>query len=212
MGELMQAITFATPGGPDVLRLTTVPDPVPTADQVLVRVRATALNRADTLQRRGAYPPPPGESEILGLELAGEVETVGSAVQGVKLGDRVCALVGGGGYAEKAVVEAKMLIPIPEGWSFAQAAAVPEVFFTAQGTVVVLGTLKAGETVLIHAAASGVGTAAIQMAREIGARVLITAGSNEKIQRCVELGAHAGCNYKERDFAEWVQEITDKQG
>lgn len=208
----MQAITFASPGGPEVLQLATVPDPVPTAEQVLVRVRATALNRADTLQRRGAYPPPPGESEILGLELAGEVEAVGSAVHGVQPGDRVCALVGGGGYAEKAVVEARMLIPMPEAWSFTQAAAVPEVFFTAQETVFVLGGLKAGETVLIHAAASGVGTAAIQMAREIGARVLVTAGSADKIQRCLELGAHAGCNYKERDFAEWVQEVTNKQG
>lgn len=208
----MQAITFSQPGGPEVLQISTVPDPAPTPEQVLVRVRASALNRADTLQRRGAYPPPPGESEILGLELAGEVESVGSAVQGVKPGDRVCALVGGGGYAEKAVVDARMLIPIPEGWSFAQAAAVPEVFFTAQETVFVLGNLKAGETVLIHAAASGVGTAAIQMAREIGARVLITAGSHEKIQRCIELGAQAGCNYKERDFAEWVQEVTNKQG
>lgn len=208
----MQAITFVTPGGPEVLQLSTVPEPVPAPEQVLVRVRATALNRADTLQRRGAYPPPPGESEILGLELAGEVESVGSAVQGVKPGDRVCALVGGGGYAEKAVVDARMVIPMPDGWSFTQAAAVPEVFFTAQETVFVLGGLKAGETVLIHAAASGVGTAAIQMAREIGARVLITAGSADKIQRCLELGAQAGCNYKERDFAEWVQEVTDKQG
>ncbi len=208
----MQAITFATPGGPEVLQLTTVPDPAPTADQVLVRVRATALNRADTLQRKGAYPPPAGESDILGLELAGEVENVGSAVQGVKPGDRVCALVGGGGYAEKAVVDARMLIPIPAGWSFTDAAAVPEVFFTAQETMFTLGNLQAGETVLIHAAASGVGTAGIQMAREVDARILITAGSAEKIQRCLNLGAHVGCNYKEQDFAEWVQEITNKQG
>jgi putative PIG3 family NAD(P)H quinone oxidoreductase len=208
----MQAITFTTPGGPEVLTLSTAPDPAPTPEQVLVRVRATALNRADTLQRKGAYPPPPGESDILGLELAGEVESLGSAVQGVKPGDRVCALVGGGGYAEKAVVDARMLIPMPDDWSFVQAAAVPEVFFTAQETMFTLGRLKAGETVLIHAAASGVGTAGIQMAREVGARVLVTAGSAEKIQRCVDLGAHAGCNYKERDFAEWVQEVTDKQG
>ncbi len=208
----MQAITFSQPGGPEVLQLATVPDPVPTPEQVLVRVRATALNRADTLQRKGAYPPPPGESDILGLELAGEVEAVGSAVQGVKPGDRVCALIGGGGYAEKAVVDARMLIPMPESWSFTQGAAVPEVFFTAQETMFTLGNLTAGETALIHAAASGVGTAGIQMAREIGARVLVTAGSAEKIQRCLNLGAHAGCNYKERDFAEWVQEVTNKQG
>ena len=208
----MQAIRATTPGGPEVLQLTTVPDPTPTAEQILVRVRATALNRADTLQRAGNYPPPPGESDILGLELAGEVETVGSAVTHLKPGDRVCALVGSGGYAEKAVFDARMAIPIPAGWSFVQAAAVPEVFFTAQETMFTLGTLKAGETVLIHAAASGVGTAGIQMAREIGARILVTAGSSDKIQRCLELGASAGCNYKEQDFAEWVKEITNGQG
>lgn len=208
----MQAITFSQPGGPEVLHLSTVPDPAPTPEQVLVRVRATALNRADTLQRRGAYPPPPGESEILGLELAGEVEAVGSAATGFKPGDRVFGLVGGGGYAEKAVIDARMAMPMPQHWSFVEAAAVPEVFFTAQETIFTLGHLKAGETILIHAGASGVGTAGIQMAREIGARVLVTAGSAEKIQRCLDLGAHAGCNYKEQDFAEWIQEVTNKQG
>lgn len=208
----MQAIRITTPGGPEVLRLTTIPDPVPTAGQLLVRVRATALNRADTLQRAGNYPPPPGETDVLGLELAGEVEAVGSAVTGVKPGDRVCALVGSGGYAEKAVFDARMAIPIPLGWSFVQAAAVPEVFFTAQETMFTLGSLKAGETVLIHAAASGVGTAGIQMAREIGARIFVTAGSADKIQRCLELGATAGCNYKEQDFADWIHEVTSGQG
>jgi putative PIG3 family NAD(P)H quinone oxidoreductase len=208
----MQAIRVKTPGGPEVLQLSTLPDPVPTAEQLLVRVRATALNRADTLQRTGNYPPPPGETDILGLELAGEVEATGSAVKDIKPGDRVCALVGSGGYAEKAVFDARMAIPIPPDWSFTQAAAVPEVFFTAQETMFTLGNLKAGETVLIHAAASGVGTAGIQMAREIGARILVTAGSQDKIRRCLELGATAGCNYKERDFAEWVREVTRDQG
>jgi putative PIG3 family NAD(P)H quinone oxidoreductase len=208
----MQAIRVTIPGGPEVLQLSTLPDPVPTAEQLLVRVRATALNRADTLQRAGNYPPPPGETDILGLELAGEVEAIGSAVKGIKPGDRVCALVGSGGYAEKAVFDARMAIPIPPDWSFTQAAAVPEVFFTAQETMFTLGNLKAGETALIHAAASGVGTAGIQMAREIGARILVTAGSQDKIQRCLELGATAGCNYKERDFAEWVREVTQDQG
>src|SRR5947207_2861177 len=141
----MQAITFAAPGGPEVLRLTEVPDPVPTPEQVLVRVRATALNRADIMQRTGNYPPPPGESDILGLELAGEVEAVGAAVKGIAPGDRVFGLVGSGGYAEKAVIDARMAIPIPAGWSFAQAAAVPEVFFTAQETLFTLGGLKEGE-------------------------------------------------------------------
>ncbi|MGE0822819.1 MAG: NAD(P)H-quinone oxidoreductase [Candidatus Binatia bacterium] len=208
----MQVIRATAPGGPEVLQLVTVPDPTPTAEQILVRVRATALNRADTLQRAGNYPPPPGETDILGLELAGEVEAIGSAVTDITPGDRICALVGSGGYAEKAVLDARMAIPIPSGWSFVQAAAIPEVFFTAQETMFTLGNLKAGETVLIHAAASGVGTAGIQMARETGARVLVTAGSTEKIQRCIELGATAGCNYKERDFADWVKEVTNGQG
>jgi putative PIG3 family NAD(P)H quinone oxidoreductase len=208
----MQAITVSVPGGPEVLRLTTLPDPTPAAEQILVRVRATALNRADVMQRLGQYPPPPGESGILGLELAGEVEAVGTAVKDLAPGDRVFGLVGSGGYAEKAVIDARMAMPIPAGWSFAQAAAVPEVFFTAQETLFTLGGLNEGETVLIHAAASGVGTAGIQMARETGARILVTAGSADKIQRCVELGATAGCNYKERDFAEWVKEVTNGQG
>ena len=208
----MQAITITAPGGPDVLKLGTVPDPIPSPEQILVRVRATALNRADTLQRQGQYPPPPGESAILGLELAGEVEAVGSAVTTIAVGERVFGLVGGGGYAEKAVIDARMAMPIPEGWSFAQAAAVPEVYFTAQETIFTLAGLKRGETILIHAGASGVGTAGIQMARETGATVLVTAGSAEKIQRCVDLGATAGCNYKEQDFAEWVQHATNGKG
>jgi putative PIG3 family NAD(P)H quinone oxidoreductase len=208
----MRAITFTTPGEPNVLQLATVPDPVPTPEQVLVRVRATALNRADTLQRKGMYPPPPGESDILGLELAGEIEAVGSSVKDVKPGDRVFGLVGGGSYAEKAVMDARMAMLIPANWSFLEAAAVPEVFFTAQETLFTLGNLQKNETVLIHAAASGVGTAGIQMAREVGAQILVTAGSAEKIQRCIDLGATAGCNYKEQDFADWIQQTTDKQG
>ena len=211
----MKAVTFTKPGGPEVLQLTEVADPVPTPDQLLVRVRASALNRADTMQRMGAYPPPPGESDILGLELAGEVEAVGSSVspgQGFAVGDKVFGLVGSGGYAEKAVIDARMAMPIPDGWSFTQAAAVPEVYFTAQETIFSLGGLKAGETILIHAGASGVGTAGIQMARETGARILITAGSADKIHRCVELGAEAGCHYKEQDFTEWIQEVTQGTG
>lgn len=208
----MQAVIFDSPGGPEVLKVEHVADPIPGTDQILVRVRATALNRADTLQRQGLYPPPPGESDVLGLELAGEVEAVGSAVRDVHVGDRVFGLVGGGGYAEKAVLDARMAMPIPAGWSFAEAAAVPEVFFTAQETLFTLAQLRAGETVLIHAGASGVGTAGIQMAREVGATVLVTAGSAEKIARCLELGAAAGCNYKERGFADWVHERTDGRG
>src|SRR5215470_18404710 len=208
----MQAITVSAPGGPEVLRLTAVPDPTPTADQVLVRVRATALNRADVMQRLGQYPPPPGESDILGLELAGEVEAVGAAVKDIAPGDRVFGLVGSGGYAEKAVIDARMAMPIPAGWSFVQAAAVPEVFFTANETLFTLGQLAPGETVLIHASASGVGTAGIQMARYIGARVFATAGAPEKVERITALGAEVGINYKTEDFAARVRELTTRVG
>src|SRR5262245_1481319 len=198
----MRAITFRTPGGPEVLQLTEVPDPVPGPEQLLVRVRATALNRADTLQRRGQYPPPPGDPDNPGLELAGEVEAVGVAVPGFTPGDRVFGLVGGGSYAEKALLDYRMAMPIPRHWDFVQAAAVPEVFLTANETLFTLGGLQRGETVLIHAGASGVGTAGIQMACHIGACVLVTAGSAEKIARTLELGAAAGINYHEEDFAQ----------
>ena len=208
----MRAITIRTPGGPEVLELTDIPAPTPTPEQLLVHVRTTALNRADTLQRRGLYPPPPGESDILGLELAGEVEAVGSATQGFCVGDRVFGLVGGGGYAEMAVIDYRMAMPIPSGWSFAAAAAVPEVFFTAQETLFTLGQLTAGETVLIHAGASGVGTAGIQMARHIGARVFATAGSPEKVERITALGVEVGINYNTEDFAERVRELTNRAG
>jgi putative PIG3 family NAD(P)H quinone oxidoreductase len=208
----MKAITFDAPGDPEVLHLADVPDLTPGPEDLLVRVRASALNRADTLQRRGNYPPPPGESEILGLELAGEVEAVGSAVRGFSAGDRVFGLVGGGGYADKALLHSQMAMRIPEAWSFETAAAVPEVYFTANETLFTLGELTQGETVLIHAGASGVGTAGLQMAKQAGARVFVTAGSAEKIARCTELGADAGIHYKEEDFAERVMALTDTAG
>lgn len=208
----MKAIIFAEPGGPDVLKLADVPEPKPTAEQLLVRVRVTGVNRADLLQRKGRYPPPPGESEILGLELAGEVEAVGASAQGFAPGDRVFALVSGGGYAEKAVVDARLAMRIPERWGFADAAAVPEAFLTAQETLFTLGGLRSGETVLLHAAGSGVGTAGVQMARQAGARVLVTAGTEEKLRMALRLGAGAACNYKEKDFASWVLEVTHGQG
>ncbi|MGE3540047.1 MAG: NAD(P)H-quinone oxidoreductase [Candidatus Tectimicrobiota bacterium] len=208
----MRAMTIRAPGGPEVLQLADIPEPVPAPEQLLVRVRATSLNRADTLQRRGLYPPPRGESEILGLELAGEVEAVGSAAQGFQVGDRVFGLIGGGGYAEKALIDYRMAMPMPTGWSFVEAAAVPEVFFTANETLFTLGQLAAGETVLIHAGASGVGTAGLQMAKYCGARVLATAGTPEKIERLLDLGLDAGINYKTEDFAVRVRELTDKRG
>jgi len=146
------------------------------------------------------------------LEIAGEVETMGSAIHGFAPGDKVFALVGGGGYAEKAVVDHRMVMRIPEGWSFTKAAAVPEAFFTAQEILFTLGNLNPNETVLIHAAASGVGTAAIQLAHETGARVLVTTGSKTKIQKTLKLGADSGCNYKEEDFASWVEKVTNGHG
>ncbi len=208
----MNAILFDKPGGPEVLTLGEVPDPEPGPEQILIRVRAAGINRADLLQRRGRYSPPPGEPEILGLEVAGEVEALGPSVAGIALHDRVFALVAGGGYAEKAIVDHRLALPIPARWSFVQAAAVPEAFLTAQEVLFTAGRLQAGETVLIHAAASGIGTAAVQMAREAGARVLATAGTERKIKAVLELGAEAGCLYKERDFASWVEDVTRKQG
>jgi len=208
----MKAVTLKGEGGPEVLEISEVPAPQAGKEQLLVRVRATALNRADTMQREGKYPPPPGESDILGLELAGEVEACGEGVAGFAVGDRVFGLVGGGGYAELALLEAGMAMPIPEGWSFTEAAAVPEVFFTANETVFVLGGLTAGETLLIHAGGSGVGTAAIQMAHHAGARVFFTAGSEEKITKAKALGAEAGINYKTQDFVVEVKRLTDGEG
>jgi putative PIG3 family NAD(P)H quinone oxidoreductase len=208
----MKAVLFDKPGGPEVLRIVEVPDLKPGPGQILIRVRATAVNRADLLQRRGRYPPPPGESEILGLELAGKVEALGPGVEGVAPRDRVFALVAGGGYAEKAVVDHRLALPIPSHWSFTEAAAVPEAFLTAQEVLFTAGALRAGEAVLIHAAGSGIGTAAVQMARQAGARVLATAGTERKIKTALELDAEAGCLYKERDFAAWVEDVTQKQG
>jgi tumor protein p53-inducible protein 3 len=205
----MKAIVFDQPGGPEVLRYGDAPDPQPGHGELLVRVRATAINRADTLQRRGGYPPPEGASPLLGLELAGEV------IMGAgdwRPGDRVMAVVTGGGYAELATVPAGMAMRIPERLSFEQAAAIPEAFLTAYLNMFTLGRLRAGEAVLIHAGASGIGTAAIQLARAAGARVLATAGSDEKLMRCRELGAEVTINYKTESFRERVAETTSGRG
>jgi putative PIG3 family NAD(P)H quinone oxidoreductase len=206
---MMKAILFDQPGGPDVLRFGEAPDPKPAAGELLVRVRATAVNRADLLQRRGAYPPPAGASPILGLELAGEVLSGAGAW---RPGDRVMAVVTGGGYAELAAVPAGMAIRIPDRLSFEEAAAIPEAFLTAFLNLFTLGRLEGGESVLIHAGASGVGTAAIQLARSAGARVLITAGSDEKLARCRELGAEVALHYKRESFRERVAEATAGRG
>ncbi|RFU71184.1 NAD(P)H-quinone oxidoreductase [Peribacillus saganii] len=181
-------------------------------DDLLVSVRATALNRADILQRKGKYPPPTGESEIIGLEMAGVVERIGKNVRGFQKGDRVCALLPGGGYAEKARVPSGLAIPIPIGYSFEEAAGIPEAYLTAFLNLFELGNISEGDFVLIHAAGSGVGTAAIQLAREAGAIAIATAGSAEKLEICRKLGAQYTINYREENFADRVRGITNGDG
>jgi putative PIG3 family NAD(P)H quinone oxidoreductase len=177
----------------------------PGPDEVLVAVRATAVNRADLAQARGAYPPPPGVTDVLGLEMAGDIITLGSKVTNWQVGDRVCALLPGGGYAGLATVHQGMLLPLPDDWSYESGAATPEVWYTAYVNLFLEGGLKAGEKVLIHAGASGVGTAAIQLAREAGATVFTTVGTQAKRKRCLELGATEAINYRERSFREVVE-------
>lgn len=187
-------------------------DPKVGTNELLIDIKATAINRADVLQKYGKYPVPPGVTPIMGLEMSGIVEEVGSSVRGWNKGDRVCALLPGGGYAEKVTIPADMAIKIPEGFSFEEAAAIPEVFLTAYLNLFDLGQLEKNQTVLIHAGASGVGTAAIQLAREVGATIIVTAGSEEKLSLCKELGAHYTINYKKDNFAEKVSDITEGKG
>ncbi|MFQ5420989.1 MAG: NAD(P)H-quinone oxidoreductase, partial [Anaerolineae bacterium] len=189
-----------------------VPDVTFGAGEALVRVRATAVNRADLLQARGGYAPPPGASEILGLEIAGIIEAMGADVTDWQVGDRVCALLPGGGYAELASVPAGMLMPLPDGWKFEMGTAVPEVWFTAYVNLFLEGRLQSGETALIHAGASGVGTAAIQLARATGAAVFVTAGSEAKLAACRDLGAALAVNYKTQDFLAQVMAATNDAG
>ena len=189
-----------------------VPDVSCGPDEVLVQVMATAVNRADLMQARGAYPPPPGASEILGLEMAGVIAELGEDVTDWEVGDRVCALLPGGGYAEKVAVPSRMLLGLPDEWSFELGTAVPEVWYTAYLNLFHEGDLKAGESVLIHAGASGVGTAAIQLAREANATVFVTAGNADKLAFCRQLGADLAINYKEEDFLEQVMAATEDKG
>ena len=208
----MRAVVVDQPGDPEVMRLAEVPDPVAQPGEVVLRVHATAVNRADLLQRMGFYPPPPGASEILGLEASGEVDQVGDGVEGWRPGDPACALLAGGGYAEKVAVPAGQLMPPPPGMDLTTAAAVPEVFLTAHDNLATRGRLQPGETVLIHGGAGGVGTAAIQVAKGIGARVLVTAGSPERLDLCRELGADAGIDHTAEDFVARVAELTGGEG
>ena len=209
----MQAIVVTGDGkSPDSLQLAEVPDPAPGDEELLLRVHASALNRADILQRLGGYPPVPGASEILGLELAGEVIQVGGRVSGFEVGDRVYGLSGGGGYAELATLHQSLAMHVPEGLAWHEAASIPEVFFTANTAIRTLGRTQPGERVLIHAGGSGVGIAAIQIAALIGAEVWITAGSDEKCARARELGTDVAINYHEQPFREVVEERTSGEG
>ena len=208
----MRAVTVPEPGGPEVLTWAEVPDPVCGPGEVIVEVQASAVNRADLLQRQGVYPPPPGASEILGLECSGLVSEVGDGVTEWSVGDEVCALLSGGGYAERVAVPAGQLLPRPAGVELATAAALPEVTCTVWSNVFLLARLRHGENFLVHGGSSGVGTMAIQLAARAGARVFATAGTAEKLAVCRELGADVTINYREEDFVERVREQTGGAG
>ena len=208
----MICIEIAKPGGPEVLRAVERPDPVPGPGEVLIRVAAAGINRPDVLQRRGSYPPPPGASDIPGLEVAGTVEATGSEVREWRVGDRVCALVSGGGYATMCVAPAPQCLAVPAMLDFAAAAAVPETFFTVWTNVFERGRLDTGETALFHGGTSGIGTTAIQLAVARGATVFVTAGSDEKCRACEALGAAHAINYRSRDFVDAVRELTNGRG
>ncbi len=189
-----------------------VPAPRPGTGEVLMKVHAAALNRADLAQRAGTYPPPPGASDILGLEVAGRIAGLGAEVSGWEVGDEACVLLSGGGYAELVAAPAGLLMRVPDGWSLTEAAALPEAYITAYLNLFGDGRLEQGETVLIHAGASGVGLAAIQLATAAGARVIVTVGSDRKAEFCTSIGAHAAINYREQDVAEAVAAATDGEG
>jgi len=209
----MTAIAITRPGGPEVLQPCRRPVPAPGPGDVLVRVSAAGVNRPDLMQRQGLYPPPPGASDIPGLEIAGTVAAVGAGVAGLAVGDAVCALVSGGGYAEWCLAAEPLCLPIPPGLDFAQAAALPETLFTVWTNLFdsERGRLQAGESLLVHGGSSGIGVAAIQLARAFGARVFATAGSAEKCRFCEGLGA-AAVNYREQDFVEAVMAQTEGKG
>lgn len=209
----MRAAVITEPGGPGVFAIQELPDPVPGPEEVLVAIRATALNRADLLQRRGRYPGPHGiRNDIPGLEMAGVVEAVGERVGDWRPGDRVMALLSGLGYASRVVVHERLLLPVPPNLSFEEAAGIPETFLTAYDALMLQCDLGMGEAVLIHAAGSGVGTSAIQLAAAQGCRIFGTASSQDKLDQATDLGMDIGINYHEQDFAEVVQEETGGQG
>ena len=203
----MQAIEISKPGGPDVLQLTKRPMPHPANDQVVIKVAYAGVNRPDALQRAGLYNPPKGASDLPGLEASGEVVACGAGVSSLKVGDQVCGLLPGGGYAEYVATPAAHCLPVPRGLSLQQAACLPETFFTVWSSVFMRGRLQAGQRFLVHGGSSGIGTTAIQLAKAFGARVFATAGSAEKCAACEDLGAESAFNYREDDFVEKMQAL-----
>ncbi|MBK3803299.1 zinc-binding dehydrogenase [Azospirillum brasilense] len=210
--DSMTCVEISQPGGPEVLRTVQRPAPVPGPGEVLVAVEAAGVNRPDMLQRQGRYDPPPGASDLPGLEIAGRVVAIGEGVTEWAADDAVCALIAGGGYAQYCVVPAPQLLPVPKGYGMVEAAAVPETFFTVWINVFERGALKPGETLLVHGGSSGIGTTAIQLAKAFGAKVFTTAGSAEKCRACEELGADRAIDYKTEDFAAVIQKETGGRG
>jgi NADPH:quinone reductase len=208
----MTAVEIAEPGGPEVLRPVTISVPQPGPGEILVKVEAAGVNRPDALQRTGGYPPPPGAPTTPGLEIAGTVVDAGPEGTGWAVGDKVCALLAGGGYAEYAVVPGPQALPVPKGFDMVQAAAVPETFFTVWTNVVDRGRLVSGESILVHGGSSGIGTTAIQLAAALGATVYATAGSQEKCEACEKLGATRAINYRDEDFADVIDQMTGGAG
>lgn len=208
----MRFIDIQEFGSPEALILSTTPAPTPSGNEVLIKVVAAGVNRPDVIQRQGLYPAPQGASPILGLEVAGEIIEVGPDVTSLSVGDRVCALANGGGYAEQICIPESQCLPIPKGLSMVEAAALPETFFTVWSNVFDRGELTSGQTFLVHGGSSGIGTTAIQMAKALGARVFTTAGSQEKCNACMELGADMAINYHEADFVEVIKQQTNGKG
>jgi putative PIG3 family NAD(P)H quinone oxidoreductase len=208
----MRAVIAPDPGGPDALVVADLPDPKPGPGELVIDMAATAVNRADTLQRQGFYPPPPGASDVLGLECSGVVSAVGEGVEAWSVGDEVCALLAGGGYGEKVLVPAGQVMPVPDGLDLVTAGALPEVACTVWSNVFMIAGLREDETLLVHGGGGGIGTFAIQLAHALGARVLTTAGSEEKLEVCRSLGADVAINYREQDFVEEVAKATDGKG
>ncbi len=210
--DLMTVVEITEPGGPEKLVPARRPLPRPAPGEVLIKVAAAGVNRPDCLQRQGGYPPPPGASDIPGLEVAGTVVALGEGVERWRVGDEVCALLTGGGYAEYCTAPAPQCLPIPAGLTSHQAAALPETFFTVWSNVFDRARLQPGETLLVHGGTSGIGTTAIQLAKALGSRVFVTVGGAEKIQPCLDLGAERAIDYREEDFVQVVKELTRNRG